>query len=260
VGTLKSHPNAVSVACSGAKLDEAIKRLDETLRGLCAEGPVRLAPSREELLKRASSNSVVTLGFGAEGLGIDLNAGDDIACSPLLEAFKARLAARLEMEARSPPRLCQVRGGYELRTVRANCVIRIEVDSSLMLLYRSPSPNSEVVGVPVLQRDEVVMMIKSTWPTRVRADDIAIHMLEDGGATMHAGIDPRLGLILIQLNRKRDPELVALGISSVAPHTHSNAMLEAARGNQLSAKDEAVERISKLMFKFDMAPRFIGKS
>eukprot|EP00965_Chrysotila_dentata_P251476 6210071-Pleurochrysis_carterae.AAC.1 len=46
------------------------------------------------------------------------------------------------------------------------------------------------------------MMIKSTWPTRVRADDIAIHMLEDGGATMHAGIDPRLGLILIQLNRQ----------------------------------------------------------
>ena len=145
-----------------------------------------------------------------------------------------------------------------------SCTIRVELDDSLLILYRTPSADRAGCRVaapfPASPSDAIANAICQSWPSRVKADDIAIQMIESTSATLHVSIEPHLGLILVQLCAKRDPELMAMGFTSVEPHSHSLAMCEAARGAILAPRDEAVERIAALMNKFGMAPVYIGHS
>jgi len=74
---------------------------------------------------------------------------------------------------------------------------------------------------------------------------------------IHARLAPHLALMVLQLAARGDPELMAMGVQSVAPHPNSTAMCSAMAAARLCSKKEAIARITGLMERFGMSPMYI---
>jgi len=214
------------------------------------DGGLQLVSSHAELLWRAWNEPLITITLAGH-----LDTFDEAA-------FRSRLSRRLSQECHNEPTVHKVRGAYELVTAASNCTLRVEVDKTLQFQYRSSSSREgkpTPVGIDTSSdADKVVMwLIRKSWPKSTCPCEFTIRHLEEGSVIVHAKVAPHLGLMVLQLAARGDPELMAMGVQSVVPHPNSPSMCSAMAAGRLCSKKQAIERITALMDHFGMLPSYI---